>query len=183
MRRAGSAAARAAAAGLAIALAAAAQAELFRCTTADGRTVFTDDKSVCPAAQPYQPDAAVHSVDRAASPAPASPPGARPAARGSAAGAQSGEAERWRALKASKQDELRQVASDRQSLESAVTWCNRGGKLLTRDDAGIKRTLSCDELRGRYAALDARETELRAYLDHGLAEECRRAGCLPGWIR
>ena len=32
-------------------------------------------------------------------------------------------------------------------------------------------------------ATERRLAELDAYLEQGLAEECRRAGCLPGWIR
>ena len=35
----------------------------------------------------------------------------------------------------------------------------------------------------RLAELDREEAELRAYLDGGLEEECRQAGCQPGWIR
>jgi hypothetical protein len=97
--------------------------------------------------------------------------------------AEGAEAQRWRALKAAKQDELGEVARDLEYLEQYVKFCNRGGQVLYRDEAGIKRTMSCDDLRGRYSVLEARKSEIRDYLDHGLADECRRAGCLPGWIR
>jgi hypothetical protein len=38
-------------------------------------------------------------------------------------------------------------------------------------------------VRRDYASLEKQQEETRAYLDEGLEEECRRAGCLPGWIR
>ena len=44
------------AAALAIGLGAApAQAELFRCTGPDGKTIFTDKKDACPGAEPFEP--------------------------------------------------------------------------------------------------------------------------------
>ncbi len=41
----------------------------------------------------------------------------------------------------------------------------------------------CQDLHARLERLETREQELVEYLDEGLAEQCRRAGCLPGWIR
>jgi hypothetical protein len=42
---------------------------------------------------------------------------------------------------------------------------------------------TCDALRTRADALRRAEQALERYLESGLREECRRAGCLPGWIR
>jgi hypothetical protein len=43
--------------------------------------------------------------------------------------------------------------------------------------------VSCEELEAEQQAVRSDEKRLEAYLDEGLEEECRRAGCLPGWIR
>jgi hypothetical protein len=43
--------------------------------------------------------------------------------------------------------------------------------------------VKCNELSTRLAELDGEESRLREYLASGLEEECRRAGCEPGWIR
>ena len=55
--------------------------------------------------------------------------------------------------------------------------------LILTDDAGIRQNVPCDDLRRELAELERERAELRAYLEGGLAEECRRAGCLPGWLR
>jgi hypothetical protein len=171
--------------GIGVALAgalatAAARADLLRCTGPDGRTIFTDDKSACPEASPYQPQGQVQSVE----------PGHAPETRASrealserAEDAQAGEAERWRQRKATKEQELRQVVAQREQLAGYVAFCNRGNNVFTRDQAGIRSRVPCSELSKDLAALDAREAGIREYLAHGLADECRRAGCLPGWIR
>jgi hypothetical protein len=68
-------------------------------------------------------------------------------------------------------------------VRRAATQCNRGASLYTENDTGIRRGYSCDRVREEFDALERAERELRAYLDGGLEEECRRAGCLPGWVR
>lgn len=186
MHRGGSSTRIAVAVWLGVALGSAgARAELFRCAGPDGRMVYTDDKSVCPQAKPYQPDGVVHGVDPSPQPEPAAAEGrpARAALRGRAQDAEAGEAQVWRERKRAKEDELRQVAAQRDRLHGYVAWCNRGGQVITRDEAGIKQNVRCNELNDRLAALDEREEQIRDYLENGLAEECRRAGCLPGWIR
>lgn len=160
-----------------------AAADLLRCTGPDGRTIFTDDKSVCPEAEPYQPSGSVQAVD-AKSPAPSEDaPAAQGAPREKAADAQAAEAQRWRDLKAQKQGELRQVTAEHATLRSYVTFCNDGHTVYARDASGVKERISCSQLHARLTELDARATALRHYLENELPEECRRAGCLPGWIR
>jgi hypothetical protein len=158
----------------------AARAELLRCTGPDGKTLFTDDKSQCPEAEPYKPAAVLQGTERQ-TPVEQS---ARRRAMGANPAAADGAAEQhWRELRESKQEELRRVDFERNELVSYVAWCNRGGSVIGRDDAGIKREIDCDGLRGKMAELNARKAELDEYLENGLADECRQAGCEPGWIR
>jgi hypothetical protein len=82
-----------------------------------------------------------------------------------------------------KQEELRQVAAEHAALRGYVTFCNDGHTVFTRDAAGVKERIPCSQLHARLTALDSQAAELRNYLEHELPEECRRAGCLPGWIR
>jgi hypothetical protein len=163
-------------------------AELFRCTGPDGKTVFTDDKSVCPNADQYQPKGEVHR----GGPRPAAlsadggesdPRQERATRREQALSAQSGEQARWQQLKASKENELQDVIAQRGRLVEYVSWCNRGGSVIRRDDAGIAQGVKCNELNTRLAELDGEADRLREYLSSGLEEECRQAGCEPGWIR
>jgi len=66
----------------------------------------------------------------------------------------------------------------------SVAGCNRGTEFFTHEGGtGIKVRVSCDEIRQTYTDNRAKNRELREYLENGLALECRRAGCLPGWIR
>jgi hypothetical protein len=160
----------------------AARAELLRCTGPDGKTIYTDDKSVCPEAEPFEPAAVLHGTERQA-PVEPSQRRKRVASRESAPDADAGQAEHWRGLRSAKQEELRQIAAERAELKGYVAWCNRGGSVVTRDQAGIKQKVRCDQLRDIMAALDTRKADIDEYLEHGLPEECRRAGCLPGWIR
>jgi hypothetical protein len=156
--------------------------DLLRCTLPDGRVIYTDDKSQCPDAQPYRPSGSVHEVT--SKPAPPPPPDA-PAARGaeSATEAQAAEAQRWRELKASKEEELRQVTRQHTDLRGWVSFCNDGHTVITRDEAGLQQRIPCSQLNARLEQLAHRADALRDYLENELPEECRRAGCLPGWIR
>lgn len=180
-----------AAAGGALAIAwgaTSAQAELLRCKGPDGRTIYTDDKSRCPGADPFEPEGEVQRTestapDAAASRAPLDDRVERARARQRAAQAEEGEARRWRQKRDEAQQQLEHLARRRLELDEFVTWCNRGGSVVTRDVSGIKRNVPCDDIRAEFEQLDAQEGELRAYLQSGLAEECRKAGCLPGWIR
>jgi hypothetical protein len=42
---------------------------------------------------------------------------------------------------------------------------------------------NCSELKHELDEVETQEAAARDYLATGLAEECRRAGCLPGWVR
>jgi hypothetical protein len=161
-----------------------AAADLLRCQGPDGRIVFTDDKSVCPDSQPYQPAATVHEVSTPASRDPAAGDASRARAqREKEDQASSAQAAVWRQRRMDKEDELRRATAEYDYLKSYVAFCNRGNYVFTDDDAGIKTQVSCRDLSARLAALDVRVQGLHDYLDRELPDECRRAGCLPGWLR
>lgn len=181
--------ARACALGLGLGLwllcgAGASQADLLHCVGPDGRKIFTDDASLCPGAEPYEPSGRVHSVE------PVSPAAAARESRLEAVErrrlaeqAAAGEAERWQQRKREKQDALDQLAQQRAKLLDLIVWCNRGGRVVTYDDAGIKQAVQCSDVRKDLKELEKQEASIRDYLEHTLPDECRRAGCLPGWIR
>lgn len=161
-----------------------AEAELLRCKDAHGKTIYTDKPELCPGAKPFEPKGEIQ----------AAPPRTAPASRGPSAlerarerqrayDAEAGEAKRWQRKKQESEQELARIRERREELAEFVTWCNRGNQVITRDKAGIKRTMSCKNIRKQYEDLDGDEARVQAYLDEGLAEECRRSGCLPGWIR
>jgi hypothetical protein len=166
-----------------------AAAELFRCTGPDGKTVYTDKKSVCPQAETYTPKAELQGTDP--QPASAGEEGEESASdarlrtlrRMKVDDARAGEAARWQQLKKQKEDELEDVKRERDHLVDYVAHCNRGGSVITRDDAGMAKDVKCNELNDKLAALDERALAIRNYLDNDLPEECRKAGCLPGWLR
>ena len=158
----------------------AAVAELLRCQGPNGRTVYTDDPAVCPGATPFEPTGVITTP---AAPSRQTPRAARAARRAGAAGVEEAEARRWREKKRSQEIELESIAERRSYLRHFVKICNRQGSVTTRDDAGIKQHVPCRTIRKEFGELDQREASIQTYLRQGLAEECRRAGCLPGWIR
>ena len=157
-----------------------AQGELYRCVGPDGRAVFTDQKSACPGAESYEPSGRITNTDTP-------PRAATPAARSRALAADPGEEEQraahWRQKKLDAEQVIENVVAKRASLKPFVSHCNRGGYITARDDAGIKRRVNCSQLKQEFAALDDEEAKARDYLENGLPEECRKSGCLPGWIR
>jgi len=157
-------------------LASPAGAELFRCTTPDGKTVFTDKKDTCPGAEPFEPSGEIQSADT---------PSASPAAprKPLVDQAEAEQARLWADKKRNAEKDLERVRKRREYLQQYVSFCNRGGYVTTRDDAGIKTRVNCSELRAEFNGLEEQEAAALDYLQNGLAEECRKAGCLPGWIR
>ena len=176
------------AAALALALSASsvapATAEIYRCVGADGRVTFTDNSSACPGAKRHALQPRIQRIveDSAEPPsAPAAP------VRGSTAAATeeaSADQEVWQGKKLRAEAELQTLQRLAERLARTVAGCNRGTEFFTREGGtGIKARVSCDEIRQAYADNRAKNRELREYLENGLALECRRAGCLPGWIR
>ncbi len=165
--------------GLLLAAGLPAAAEMYKCRGADGKILYTSDKSQCPGAQKHEPRGEVH---RAAP----KPESARPAATqayGAAASLDEAEAAAWANKRKEAEAQLAQVEVRREQFRQAVTWCNRGNELYVEQKNGVRRSVSCESVREQHEQLEAENTRLREYLNGGLEEECRRAGCLPGWIR
>jgi hypothetical protein len=178
----------------ALALPSAAGADLLRCKGPDGKMIYTDNKALCPGAEPFEPEGEVqrgksgpHGSESASS------SGAsrrdmlaermrRAQQRQAAFEAQEGEAERWRRKKEKLEKDIEDLDQRREYLEKFITNCNRGGLVYGRDASGIKRKIRCDEIEEEYATLGSRQEEAHARLAE-LPEECRKAGCLPGWLR
>jgi len=153
-------------------------AELYRCEGPDGRAIFTDQKSACPEADEYVPDGRITNAMPKRVPGPA-----RRQSQATNAEREEVVALQWRQRRIAAEQALTAVLERRAGLQPAITHCNRGGYVTVRDDAGIKRRMSCSVLKKEFAALEGHEARARDYLETGLAEECRKAGCLPGWIR
>jgi hypothetical protein len=161
-------------------LAAAADAELFRCTGPDGQTIFTDQKDTCPGAEPFEPSGVVLEAPTPGGTERAAPPAAGPSLADDALAAQ---AEQWKRRKLEAEQAVERIRQRRDWMKPYVGHCNRGGYVTTRDDAGIQQVVNCSELRREFNSLEAQEAAAREYLTAGLPEECRKAGCLPGWLR
>ena len=156
--------------------------EIYKCRGADGKIVFTSSRAACPDAQPHVLKARVQNVIE--------PKGAPAAARGparlapAARSAQPDGLEKmWRRKRSETEQQLRQLDKQIQHSQAMVKGCNRGSEWYRKDDAGIRRHLSCDQVKAEFQKLQQERVELQTYLRSGLEEECRQAGCLPGWVR
>ena len=169
------------------------QTELLRCIGPDGKMIYTDNKALCPEAKPFEPKGELiapsgvgSSEARAVAPSPAGNSLAerrrRAEARQAAFEAEESEAKRWKSKQEKLQADVDALAKKRAQLERFITNCNRGGLVWSRDDAGIKRKVKCSKIKEEYASLGAAEERASAALA-ALPEECRKAGCLPGWLR
>lgn len=159
-----------------------AQAALFRCERSDGSVVYTDSQSTCPGARPHEPRATVQSIDVPASTRRSLPASAqqRPTL---GPGADARAEAHWRKKKQQVEQELGQLTAQTDRLDAFLTICNRGGYLFMTQDNGLKKKVSCNSLRANFAELESRRAELHEYHERGLQDECRRTGCLPGWLR
>jgi len=158
-------------------------AEVYRCTGPGGRIIFTDNKATCPGAANHEPGGAVQTIPRDEDPTPAAlEPPARDSYADQTRDARAQKAH-WQQKKQLKQAELQMLQERHEELGRHVTACNRGMQIIGRDATGIKQRISCDRIRKDYGEIEALQKPLREYLETGLRQECRQAGCLPGWIR
>jgi hypothetical protein len=166
--------------GLALVLATpgVAAGDVFKCVR-NGKTTFTSDPSQCPGGRAQELEDRVQTVPTRA-PAPA-----RAAPRTSVAppSAVDGQAEMWRRKREDAERELHILGQEMPDYEKYVGWCGNGDTLWAKDEAGLKRRVPCSQVRADLARMRARREQLEQYLAGGLEEECRRAGCLPGWVR
>lgn len=177
---------RGAFAGLAmVLLAQPATAEIYKCIGPDGKTSYTSDPTQCARAQPHELKREIqveaprrggsHSARQARTGS-----GVRPAAP---AGDTSGLEQMWRRKREETRTKIAEVERLQKRNQKMVTGCNRGSEWYATDKSGIRRNVSCKRLRRETENLERQRQALNTYLQSGLAEECRRAGCLPGWIR
>jgi hypothetical protein len=165
-----------------------AAAEIYRCTGADGKTLFTADPGACPGAQRHAPTREVQRVEPAqGAEEDTAQDGGSPAAPGMAtepaAETEDAQAAMWQRKRTDAEAELGEIERSYEELGEIVTWCNRGGDLVVEDHVGVREDYSCDQALEDYERATGRRKELKRYLAGGLEDECRRAGCLPGWIR
>ena len=159
-----------------------ARAGLFRCQRPDGSVVYTNSQATCPGAKPHEPRGVVHSIEKTESTRRSLPASAlKP--RTFAPDADDMMEAQWRNKKQQAEQELEQLTVQTSELEPYLRICNRGGYLYMTQDNGLKKRVSCNSLRANLAKLESRRTSLHEYLERGLQDECRRAGCLPGWLR
>jgi hypothetical protein len=167
---------------LVLALSTGAQAETYKCQGPDGKTLFTSDRSLCPRAERHESPGQI----QRSSGGPELPP-ARPREsathRTRRAFDDAAEAQVWRAKRANAEAELAEARARLETLHEVAGWCNRGREVWATDADGLRHGVDCEELKAQQKALRGEEKRLEAYLAEGLEEECRRAGCLPGWIR
>jgi len=161
--------------------AASADAGIYRCTGPDGKTTFTSDPNACPGAKPHVLKKQVQKVleahdDNSRRRRP------RPAARRTPPGGD-GIEKMWRRKRPTAVKELAQAEKRLVRMKNVVKACNRGGQWYATDESGIRSHVSCDELKSQFVEAQQKRDSLVSYLDEGLEDECRRAGCQPGWIR
>jgi hypothetical protein len=175
-------------------VAAPAGAEMYRCEGPDGTITFTGNAAACPGATPHAPSRDLQRLDSEdAADEPLAPEGdgtappadapAAPAKRRDPAEGDDAQAAMWKRKRIDAENESRAIEHDLTEFDEMVTWCNRGGGLVLEDRVGVRKDYSCAEARDQHERLGARAAELKRYLAGGLEEECRRAGCLPGWLR
>lgn len=157
-----------------VALAAPADAEIYRCTGPDGNLRFTGDASECPGAKKHEPKRKIQKL-------PSAPTRRSPPAR--AAVTEEADAARWRGKKQQAEQQLAWLEARLPGMRKATTWCNRGDTLYRTDDLGRRSTVKCKDVIVEYQRLEQARAKAAHYLSEGLEEECRRSGCLPGWIR
>ena len=166
-------------AGLALGLLTAevAWAEIFKCTGPDGKVHYTSDPSHCAKAERQALKTDLQRVLKDEAPRRRAP---RPAAK--RPGGDGLEA-MWRTKRPKAEKELAALEQRVERMRRVVRDCNRGAEWYRTTDAGIREHLPCDQLKSQYAELQESRDKLREYLNGGLEDECRRAGCQPGWIR
>ena len=162
-----------------LALASPANTEIYRCTGPDGTVRFTGDASQCPGAKKHESKGEIQAIPVSAS----SRSRMSPAARAEPAMTEDANAARWRGKKLQAQQQLADLEARLPGLRKATGWCNRGSTLYRTDDLGRRRTIKCDDVLKEFEQLEQARDQVSHYLAEGLEEECRRSGCLPGWIR
>jgi hypothetical protein len=164
--------------------AAPAAAGIYECRGRDGRVTYTGNPAACDGAVRSRAGGTpVAGTQDAASPPAAPAPRPAPAQPAARAAAEEAEAATWRRKREEAEAARSTLRGREQLFGGLVTRCNRGSDLYVEDVNGMRRRYSCDEARDEHEAAQKQLAEVERFLESGLADECRRAGCLPGWIR
>lgn len=166
--------------GIGLALpAGAADAGIYECTGADGRLRYTSDPSQCANARPKSLKKGLQRVIEDDTARRRSP---RPATRRPGAGGDGLES-MWRSKRPAAERELQEIEARLARMQKVVKSCNRGGEWYRTSESGIREHVPCDVLHDDHAEMERKRAALVHYLAEGLEDECRRAGCQPGWVR
>jgi hypothetical protein len=157
-----------------------ARAELYKCQGPDGKTLFTSDRSRCPGAPLHETG---REIQRTQPSGPVRAPTQLRSTRPAAAQDDAAEAQVWRAKRVEAESALGQTQARLATIRQVAGWCNRGGEVYAEDRDGLRHGVRCEEVDAADLALRREQKRLETYLSEGLEEECRRAGCLPGWLR
>lgn len=91
------------------------------------------------------------------------------------------EAARWRQKLLQAHQEEQGAAHALELAERDYRSCRRRESLGSSSQTRIPGETSCDE--APVAAAQHEWERAQAYAEDGIEDECRRAGCLPGWLR
>jgi Domain of unknown function (DUF4124) len=167
-----------------LALSGAARAEIYSCRGPDGNTIYSSDPAACPGTLPHAPSREVQRLGGSSGGEEgAQPPGAQAGPREAVPESEDAQAAMWKRKRLDAEAEVKEIDRGIGEFKEIVTWCNRGGDLAIEDKVGVREDYSCEEAQATYDKMARRQKELHQYLSGGLEDECRRAGCLPGWIR
>lgn len=172
-----------------LAAAAPAAAEIYRCVGANGEVRYVSSAAQCPNALPVAPkESAVQRVGKSSAPLATARPGATSSsARRAASAAAANDAAQeiaWRNKKAEAERKVQVLEAQEKRLDAAMHWCNKGHEVVRKDPrTGIREEVPCERIQDDHERAEAELETARAYLGSGLEEECRRSGCMPGWIR
>jgi hypothetical protein len=154
--------------------------------TPDGSLGITDDpKLVPPGSEILRRDPETHRRGQASSETDPSPPATPPrdasAKPSGDADPDSAEETRWRQkLRQARQDEER-AAHALELAERDYRSCRHRENLGSAYQAHVPGETACDE--APVAAAQHDYERAKAYAEDGIEDECRRVGCLPGWLR
>jgi hypothetical protein len=156
----------------ALALPAAADAQIYRCLDASGKLIFSGDPASCASAVPHEIEGELQTVP-IERPATRRLP-ARPAPAAATAPADDARGELfWRQKKQMAEHRLSRLEAQAERLSHVVDACASGKRVYWRRENG-RQKVDCHGAGDDYDALRG---------EIALAHECRRAGCLPGWVR
>ena len=159
------------------------EAGIYKCTGPDGKPFFTGDPTACKGAKPHVLKKKVQRVQNSRSSRMLRSGGAPARLAPSARAAGDGLEDMWRRKRPAAEQKLTRLGERITRMNAVIRTCNRGGEWYKTEESGIRKHVPCGELRSRQADFEKRRTELVEYLKDGLEDECRRAGCRPGWVR